>query len=86
MVFRDILQEIVDQSEGAFAATLMGVDGIQVADVVLGDSDLDVQVVGIEFSRVFQETRNLVTAIVGGSTEELTISTQKYRIIFLSGA
>jgi hypothetical protein len=54
MVFKEILREVVENAGGGLAAVIMGMDGIAIDDYVTPGVRLDVQAVGIEYSKTLQ--------------------------------
>lgn len=57
MSFREHLQRIVDSTPGALASTLMGFDGIAIDTYQVGNPDLDVATLLIEYSAATQQVR-----------------------------
>lgn len=83
MVFRDILKEMVDQLDGALAASLMADDGIQVADYVDPDKDkLGIQNLAIEFAVILKEVGQFASGMMKGEIEEVMVSTREFTVFF----
>ncbi|MBI5508420.1 MAG: tetratricopeptide repeat protein [Deltaproteobacteria bacterium] len=57
MGFREPLQRIVDTTPGAIASTLMGFDGIAIDTYQVGESELDVATLLIEYAGAVQQLR-----------------------------
>jgi len=76
MMFKEVLQEIVDGTEGGVAALLMGYDGIAVDQYVRGDSTIDVQTVGMEYSVILSGIRQAAEMLDAGTTLEVSIKAE----------
>jgi predicted regulator of Ras-like GTPase activity (Roadblock/LC7/MglB family) len=69
-MFKELLQEVVDGTDGGIAALIMGYDGIPLENYVRDDRTLDVETVGMEFSVVLKNIQNAAEMLdVGGATE-----------------
>ena len=60
MIFKDILQNIVESTEGGLSATLMGYDGIEIADFDSGKRDINIQTVAVEFCSILKKSNEMV--------------------------
>jgi predicted regulator of Ras-like GTPase activity (Roadblock/LC7/MglB family) len=78
MVFREILRDVVDNAGGGLAAVIMGMDGIAIDEYLAPGSRLDIQAVGIEYSKTLQEIRKICGALDAGELGEVTISTARH--------
>jgi len=54
MPFTDILKEVVNGTEGAIGALVIGVDGISVDEYSTG-SEIDLQSMSVEYSALLKE-------------------------------
>lgn len=79
-MFGTILEDAVKSVKGAHAAILMGFDGIPV-DAYTGDSDSDIESIGMEFSVLLKEVQNAAEQLEAGSANEITIRTEKFSTI-----
>ncbi len=77
MGFREHLQEVCRNVEGALACSLMGVDGIEVDTHVADDGDLDVKSLLVEYSSIFRSAREASEVHAAGGVAELSIQTDK---------
>jgi predicted regulator of Ras-like GTPase activity (Roadblock/LC7/MglB family) len=78
MGFREHLQSICKACEGAFACSLMGVDGIEVDTHVDGGVDgVDVKPLLIEYSGLFRSAREAAELNGAGAISELFVETEK---------
>ncbi len=82
MVFNDLLKDIVGSIDGAIAATLMACDGVEVANYVNSDSEIDVQVVAIEYSKLLTEATELSRRLFGSNVTELTLTARDHSLLF----
>ncbi len=71
-MFRESLQKIVDNCEGAVACVMMGFDGISV-DFVNASQQVDVQTICMEYSFVLTQIRKAAEILEVGALEEVTI-------------
>lgn len=70
------LENAVREVSGGRAAILMGFDGIPV-EMYTGESGLDIEVVGMEFSVLLKEVRKAAEMLEAGATEEVTVRTEQ---------
>lgn len=77
---KEHLQKLVDGVDGAKAALLMDFDGIEIANYVRGD--FDIQTLGIEFSQLMNNVRRQATILEVGDLEEMVVRTQKLLLLF----
>jgi predicted regulator of Ras-like GTPase activity (Roadblock/LC7/MglB family) len=81
MMFKEILQEVVENAGGGLAGVIMGMDGIAIDEYKTRGSELDVQAVGIEYSKTLQEIRKICGSLEAGQLGEVTISTARNTIV-----
>ena len=79
-MFGTILKDTVENVKGARAAILMGFDGIPV-DAYTGDTDSDIESIGMEFSVLIKEVQSAAQQLEAGRTDEITIRTEKFSTI-----
>jgi predicted regulator of Ras-like GTPase activity (Roadblock/LC7/MglB family) len=79
MGFREHLQEIVRNVDGAVACSLMGVDGIEVDTHLLEEQQggVDVRNLLVEYSSLFRFAREAAETHQGGEVGELCIQTDR---------
>jgi len=80
MPFSDILKEVVNGTEGALGALIVGLDGIPVEEYSL-NSDLDIQSMTVEYSTLLKEIEKGSQAAHLGSTKEVTVIAEKAMIM-----
>jgi predicted regulator of Ras-like GTPase activity (Roadblock/LC7/MglB family) len=79
-MFGQKLEETVKGVAGGRAAILMGFDGIPV-DQFAGDSEQDIETLGMEFSVLLKEVRKAAELLDAGAAQELTVRTEKLSTI-----
>ncbi len=77
MGFREHLEDVCRRVDGAFACSLMGVDGIEVDTHVQDGGELDVKSLLVEDSGVLRSAREAAEAHAAGGVAELAIATDK---------
>ncbi len=80
-MFDMILERIVAQCPGSVGALIMGFDGIGIEEYVVEHADLDLSLVGIEYSNVVKEIRHASDILNVGSLQEVSIKTENYYVI-----
>lgn len=89
MTFESVLQSIVDECGGGFAAALMGLDGIAVSQVTASagrdrEDPLggDATTAGIEFGRILGEMAKAADALGAGPLRESVIVLARVTLVF----
>ncbi|MCB9592834.1 MAG: hypothetical protein H6719_08885 [Sandaracinaceae bacterium] len=74
-MFKEVLQDVVDRTEGGVAGLLMGFDGIPVDHYVreAATPPVDVETVGMEFSVILKDIRKASELLEAGTAEEISI-------------
>lgn len=80
MPFIDILKEVVNGTEGAIGALIVGLDGIPVEEFAVG-RDMDIQAMTVEFSSLLKEIEKGSQTAEMGSTREVTVISDKAMIM-----
>ncbi len=80
MPFSDILKEVVDGTEGALGALIVGLDGIPVEQYSLHD-EMDLQSLTVEYSSLLKEIEKGSQAALLGSTKEVTIIAERAMVM-----
>jgi predicted regulator of Ras-like GTPase activity (Roadblock/LC7/MglB family) len=76
-MFKEVLQDVVDRTEGGVAGLLMGFDGIPVEQYVREDGLMDVETVGMEFSVILKDIRRAAEMLEVGNANEVAIRAEK---------
>ncbi len=79
-MFRETLEKVVTNCDGAVAAVLMGFDGIAV-DQISHDDEFDVQTLSMEFSFVLTQVRKAAEILEVGNLNEVAIRSEKLTFI-----
>ena len=80
-MFRQELQKIVDNCDGAIAGVVMGFDGIAVDMVTGNGAGVDVKTVSMEFSFVLTQVRKAAEILEVGDLQEVSIRSDKLTFI-----
>ncbi len=80
MPFADILREMVNGTEGALGALVVGVDGIPVEEFAV-TGDLDLQSMTVEYSTLLKEIEKGSQSAQLGSTKEVTVIADKAMVM-----
>jgi len=77
-VFKPILREIVENTDGALASILMGLDGIAVESYARPQThpEVDVESVGSEYSQVLPQIKQAAQMLEMGSAQEIAIQAE----------
>ena len=76
MSFSEILKEVVNSTEGALGALIVGLDGIPVEEYAVS-SEIDIQSMTVEFSSLLKEIEKGSQSAEIGSTREVTVIADK---------
>jgi predicted regulator of Ras-like GTPase activity (Roadblock/LC7/MglB family) len=76
MPFSDILKEVVNGTEGALGALVVGLDGIPVEEYSVS-AEMDIQSMTVEYSSLLKEIEKGSQAAHMGSTREVTVIADK---------
>src|SRR5262245_22979716 len=78
MSFRDQLEGICGRVEGAYAASLMGFDGIAIETVQPQQPDgIELQTLLVEYSGILSQIRSAAEQLQMGAASEVSIRTDK---------
>ncbi len=77
MSLRDTLRSLVENVDGALAAMIMAYDGISIDEVCVEQSEVDMQLLSVEYATVLKEIRRSVEVIKAGAMEEVSIATNQ---------
>ncbi|HVT43168.1 MAG TPA: roadblock/LC7 domain-containing protein [Thermoanaerobaculia bacterium] len=80
-MFKEQLTSILEKVEGAVAASLVGLDGIEVERV--GDREIPLETLAAEFGSFVKSISQAGSDLDAGSVEQFSLVTEKY-ITFLS--
>jgi predicted regulator of Ras-like GTPase activity (Roadblock/LC7/MglB family) len=80
MAFSDILKEVVNGTEGALGALIVGLDGIPVDEYSV-NGEVDLQSMTVEYSALLKEIEKGSQAAQLGTTKEVTVIAEKAMIM-----
>ncbi len=75
-MFKEVLREVVERTEGGIASLLMGFDGIPVENYVKTGVKLDVESVGMEYSVILTQISKAAGMLDAGAAREVSIQTE----------
>ena len=75
-MFKDVLQAVVEQTEGGMAALLMGFDGISVDQYKRPDVDFNVENVGMEYSVILTQVARAAELLDAGHAREVSVQAE----------
>lgn len=81
MSLRDTLQGIVEGVDGGIAAMIMAYDGIPIDEITVAPTNLDLQLITVEYATVLKEIKRAVEVIKAGEMEEVSITAAQVRVI-----
>jgi predicted regulator of Ras-like GTPase activity (Roadblock/LC7/MglB family) len=79
-MFKELLRELVSSVDGAVGAVIMGMDGISIEEYC-EQVDLDLQLIGIEFSAVVKDMSRASLSMEAGQVGEIMMVTDKRNMI-----
>jgi predicted regulator of Ras-like GTPase activity (Roadblock/LC7/MglB family) len=74
-MFKEILQDLVDRTDGGVAGLLMASDGIAIDQYSSGDDGFDIEAVGMEYSVVLKGVQRAAEMLDAGETKEVSVKT-----------
>jgi predicted regulator of Ras-like GTPase activity (Roadblock/LC7/MglB family) len=72
-MFKDVLRDVVERTEGGIAGLVMGFDGIPVEQYQKSGSTLDVETMGMEYSVVLGHITKAAEQLETGAAQEVAI-------------
>lgn len=79
-MFRESLEKIINNCDGAVGGVVMGFDGIAV-DTLSRDEDTDVNTISMEFSFVLGQVRKAAELLEVGNLEEVSIRSENLTFV-----
>jgi predicted regulator of Ras-like GTPase activity (Roadblock/LC7/MglB family) len=76
-MFKDVLRDVVERTDGGIAGLVMGYDGIPVENYVKGDLSVDVETVGMEYSVILSQIMKAAKMLEAGEAREVAIQAEK---------
>ncbi len=79
-MFKKILQDIVEESDG-YSAVLMGYDGLAVEQYDQPCDTGDLNPFAVEYAHVLKEMKDTLAILNSGEIEEVTVRTERFQVI-----
>jgi len=76
-MFKEILQDLVDRTDGGVAGLLMASDGIAIDQYSIEEGDFDIESVGMEYSVVLKGVQRAAEMLDAGETKEVSVKTER---------
>ena len=76
-MFKEILQDLVERTDGGVAGLLMASDGIAIDQYSKGDGPFDIESVGMEYSVVIKGIQRAAEMLDTGATNEISVKTER---------
>jgi len=80
-MFEQTLRAVIDNSDGAVGALIMGLDGISVARAGGGDSSVDIDVVAAEYTTLIRKSLRSTDDVSLGRLNELVVAAEKFAFV-----
>ena len=81
MNFDEVVREVVDRVPGGMAALLMGTDGIPLASYVHGESEVEPEVIGVEYANLLSEVRKAADVLDSGTLQDVSIAADRFAVL-----
>lgn len=75
-MFKNILRDVVENTDGALASILMGFDGITVDSYSGSKASVDMEVVGSEYSQVLKQVQQAASMLEMGTAKEVAVQAE----------
>jgi predicted regulator of Ras-like GTPase activity (Roadblock/LC7/MglB family) len=76
-MFKEILQDLVERTDGGVAGLLMASDGIAIDQYARDDGPFDIESVGMEYSVVLKGVQRAGEMLDAGTTREVSVQTDR---------
>jgi len=76
-MFKEILQDLVERTDGGVAGLLMASDGIAIDQYSKDDGPFDIESVGMEYSVVLKGAQRAAEMLDTGATNEVSVQTER---------
>ena len=76
-MFKDVLKDVVERTEGGVAGLVMGFDGIPIDHYIRDDASLDVETIGAEYSNILKDIRKAAEMLDAGVAREVAIQAER---------
>src|SRR4051812_21417603 len=76
-MFKELLRDIVERTDGAIAGTLMDSAGVAIESFTTPDAGMDIDAVGVEYGVLLNDIRRATTSLEAGTAHEVAITTDR---------
>lgn len=76
-MFKEILQDLVERTDGGVAGLLMASDGIAIDQYIRAEGSFDIEAVGMEYSVVLKGIQRAAEMLDTGATNEVSVKTER---------
>jgi predicted regulator of Ras-like GTPase activity (Roadblock/LC7/MglB family) len=80
-VFSEPLKKIIEKSDGAVGALVMGLDGIPVDSVMADGHRMDITTLGMEFSFILSQAKKASDTLKLGGVEEFVVRAESLLLV-----
>lgn len=78
MIFDEVVQKAVEETNGGIAAVIMASDGISITQYVKPEKNIDLETLGIEYANLLAEIAKHTEAMEAGSVKEVCLKTDNF--------
>jgi predicted regulator of Ras-like GTPase activity (Roadblock/LC7/MglB family) len=76
-MFKDVLREVVERTDGSVAGLLMGFDGILLEQYLKPGASCDVETIGMEYSIILTQIGKAAELLEAGEAREVSIQAER---------
>lgn len=76
-MFKDVLRDVVERTEGGVAGLVMGFDGIAIERYLKQGASLDVDSIGMEYGVLLQQIGKAAEALDAGAMQEVSLRAER---------
>ena len=76
-MFKELLKDVVERTDGGIAGLLMGYDGIAVENYIKENASVDVESVGMEYSVILTQIMKAAEMLEAGTAKEVSIQAER---------
>jgi predicted regulator of Ras-like GTPase activity (Roadblock/LC7/MglB family) len=76
-MFKQVLEAVVERTEGSIAGLLMGFDGILLEQYMKTGTDFDVETIGMEYSIILTQISKAAELLDAGEAREVSIQAER---------
>jgi predicted regulator of Ras-like GTPase activity (Roadblock/LC7/MglB family) len=76
-MFKEVLKELVEKSEGGIAGIIMDAEGIPLDSYTQPDAAIDINTVAVEYGVILGTIKRTAESLEAGEAKEIAITTEK---------